>query len=158
MTCIKLTGPSGKSTQIPFLCERQGPGHFLLTELISEYLWNKLQVFWTWMSHYNGLPKNKNKQESHNGLDIINGDGSLVSKSCPTLCNTMDCSPPGSSVQGISQVRLLEWVAISFSRGSFLPRDWTQVSGIAGRVFTDWATREAPGKWWSGLIKELICN
>ena len=49
----------------------------------------------------------------------------------------MDCSPPG-----ISQVRILEWVAISFSRGSFQPRDWTQVSCIAGRFFTTWATRE----------------
>ena len=42
----------------------------------------------------------------------------LIAKSCPTLCNPMDCSPPGSSVQGISQAIILEWVAISFSRGS----------------------------------------
>ena len=43
----------------------------------------------------------------------------LVARSCPTLCNPMDCSPPGSSVHGISQARILEWVAISFSRGIF---------------------------------------
>ena len=55
----------------------------------------------------------------------------------------MDCSPPGSSVHGILQARMLEWVAISFSRGSSWPRDWTQVSCIAGRCFTLWATREA---------------
>ena len=55
-----------------------------------------------------------------------------VANSCPTLCNPKDCSPPGSSVQGILQARLLEWVAISFSRGSSWPRDWTQVSWIAG--------------------------
>ena len=55
----------------------------------------------------------------------------------------MDCSPPGSSVQGIFQARTLEWVAISFSRGSSQPRDWTWVSCTAGRFFIDWATREA---------------
>ena len=51
---------------------------------------------------------------------------------------------PGSSVHGISQTRILEWVAISFSRGSSQPRDWTWVSHIAGRFFIIWATREAP--------------
>ena len=59
------------------------------------------------------------------------------------LCNPMNCSPPGSSVHGIFQARILEWIAISFSRGSFQPRDRTQVSHIAGRFFTVWATREA---------------
>ena len=55
----------------------------------------------------------------------------------------MVCSLPGSSVHGIFQARILEWVAISFSRGSSRPRDGTQVSCIAGRCFTLWATREA---------------
>ena len=55
----------------------------------------------------------------------------------------MDCSPPGSSVHGILQARILEWVAISFSRGSSQPRDRTQVFRIAGRRFNLWATREA---------------
>ena len=55
----------------------------------------------------------------------------------------MDCSPPGSSVHGILQARVLEWVAIPFSRGSSRPRDWTQVSHIPGRRFNLWATREA---------------
>ena len=53
-------------------------------------------------------------------------------QSCPTLCNSMDCSLPGSSVLGILQARILEWVAISSSRGSFQPRDQTLVSYIAG--------------------------
>ena len=48
--------------------------------------------------------------------------------SCPTLCDPMDCSPPGSSVHGIFQARILEWVAISFSRVSSQPRDQTRVS------------------------------
>ena len=55
----------------------------------------------------------------------------------------MDCSPPGTCVHGISQARILEWVAIPFSRGSSRPRDQTQVSCIAGRFFTIWATRKA---------------
>ena len=51
------------------------------------------------------------------------------------LCDTMDCSPPGSSVHGILQARILEWVAVPFSRGSSGPRDQTWVSKIAGRFF-----------------------
>ena len=58
----------------------------------------------------------------------------------------MDCSPPGSSVHGILQARILEWVAISFSRESSQPRNQTQVSCIAGRFFTNWATREVTFK------------
>ena len=67
---------------------------------------------------------------------------SEVAQSCLTLCNPMDCSLPGFSVYGIFQARVLEWVAISFSRGSSWPRDRTQVSRIASRHFTLWATRE----------------
>ena len=67
---------------------------------------------------------------------------SVVVKSGPTLCDPMDCSLPGSSVQGIFQARILEWVAISFSRGSSQPRDRTQVSHIASRCFIILATRE----------------
>ena len=52
----------------------------------------------------------------------------LAAKSCPTLCNPMDCSPPGSSVYGILQARILEWVAMHSSRGSSRPRDQTGVS------------------------------
>ena len=67
----------------------------------------------------------------------------LVAQLCLTLWDPMDCSPPGSSVHGILQARILDWLAISFSRGSSRPSDWTQVSCIAGRFFTVWATREA---------------
>ena len=67
----------------------------------------------------------------------------LVGQSCPTLCDPMDYSPLGSSVHGIFQASVLEGVAISFSRGSSRPRDQTQVSHVAGRCFTNWATREA---------------
>ena len=60
---------------------------------------------------------------------------SEVSQSCPTLCNPMDCGIPGSSVHGIFQARILEWVVISFSRRSSQHRNWTQVFHIVGRHF-----------------------
>ena len=67
----------------------------------------------------------------------------LIAQLCLTLCNPNDCSPPGSSVHGILQARILEWVAILVFRGSFWPEDRTWVSCIAGRFFTIWVTREA---------------
>ena len=69
---------------------------------------------------------------------------SEVAKSYPTLCDPMDCSLPGSTVYGIFQARILEWVAISFSRRSSQTRDWSWVSHIVGRRYTVWATREIP--------------
>ena len=69
----------------------------------------------------------------------------LVTQLYPILCDRMDCSPSGSSVHGILQVRILEWVAISFSRGSSPPRDQIQVS--------DWATREAAAQ---GIINFFL--
>ena len=68
----------------------------------------------------------------------------LVTLSCPTLCKPMDCSLPGCSVHRILQARILEWVAISFSRGSSWYSVQIQVSCVAGRFFIVWATREAP--------------
>ena len=61
-----------------------------------------------------------------------------VAQSCPTLWD-----PMAYTVHGLLQARILEWVAFPFSRGSSQPRDWTQVSRIAGGFFTSWATREA---------------
>jgi len=65
----------------------------------------------------------------------------LLAQPCQTLCDPMHCSPADYSVHGILQVRILKWVAISFSRGSSRPRDWTQVTCIAGRIFTVWASK-----------------
>ena len=81
----------------------------------------------------------------------------LVAQSCLTVYDPMDCSPPGSSVHGILQARILEWVAMPFSRGSSQPRDRTQVSCIAGGFFTVWATREAQ-YYWSGSLSLLQGN
>ena len=62
-----------------------------------------------------------------------------VAQSCLTICDPMDYT-----VHGILQARILEWVAIPFSRGSSQPRDQTQVSRIAGGFFTSWVLKEAP--------------
>ena len=69
---------------------------------------------------------------------------SEVAQSCLTPSNPMDCSLPGSSVHGISEVRILKWAAISFSRGSSWFRDWTHVSCIGRHILYHWANREAP--------------
>ena len=80
----------------------------------------------------------------------------MLIQSCPTLCDPMDGSPPGSSVHGILQARILEWVAISFSKGSSQPRDWICLSlsspALVGRFFTT----SAP---WEGLFRHccLCC-
>ena len=77
---------------------------------------------------------------------------SEIAQLCPTLCYPMDYSLPDSSVHGIFQARVLEWVAISFSRGSSWPRDRTWVSRIAGRRFTISATREGNVNYWRRRI------
>ena len=80
----------------------------------------------------------------------------MHAQQCPTLCNPMDNSLPGSFAHGISQVRILEWVAISFSRGFSRPRDrtWMSCSScIDRRSLYRWATRDAPG--WQQIFPNL---
>ena len=72
-------------------------------------------------------------------------------KSYPILCNPMDCSHPSSSVLGISQARKLEWVTISFFRGSFGPRDWTHIYCTGRKILYQWAT-------WKTLRQGAIFN
>ena len=117
-----------------------------------------------WSAHHGkqNAKKRKRKKRQHLGASSCRE----VAQSCLTFCDPMDCSLPGSSLRGIlqarvlewvaisqarvlewvaiSQARVLEWVAISFSRESSQPRDWTRVSCIPGRCFNLWATREAP--------------
>ena len=72
-----------------------------------------------------------------------------IAKSCLTLCDPMDCHLPGSSAHGISQARILEWSAISSSRGSSQLRDWTCVSCIGRQILYHWVTREALKLIWN---------
>ena len=101
----------------------------------SSYIILNLSInFWIWFSHKHLILK------IFSILVILKDEGGMwsreVAQSCPTLCTPMDCSLPGFSVHGIFQAIVLEFVAISFSRGSSRPRDWTQVSCIVGRCFT----------------------
>ena len=91
--------------------------------------------FKSWLSHLASAAQN------HSSLVWKKG-ASVCAQSCQTLCDPMDCRPAGSSVHGISQARILEWVVISFSRGPSQPRDQTRVSCLAGGCFTT----EPPGK------------
>ena len=80
----------------------------------------------------------------------------MLSQSCPALCDPRDCSPPGCSVPGILQARILEWVVISYSRGSSQPRDWTCVSCIScigGWILYHCTTSESPG-WINWRLKK----
>ena len=86
------------------------------------------------------------KARKKKSISIV--DRSEVTQSCPTLCSPVDCSLPGSSLHGILQVGILEWVSISFSRGSSQPRDRTRVSHIAGRCFNLWVTMEGSLNQW----------
>jgi len=95
-----------------------------------------------WSSGHLYNPRMKSESESE------------VAQSYLTLCNPRDCSLPGFSfVHGIFQARILEWVAIFFSRWSFQPRDQTLVSQIAGRRFTFWANRESLGWTFSKILE-----
>ena len=76
----------------------------------------------------------------------------LVTQLCPTVCDPMKYSLPCSSIHGIFQARVQEWVAISFSRGFSRPRDRTQVSLIVGRRFTNWAIREV----WKVFLSDFL--
>ena len=83
-----------------------------------------------WVSVFLGTYKDAFKTSRRPRKPLHKGDsaGGVVTKLCPTLCDPMDCSPPGSSVRGILQTRILEWVAISSSRESSQPGDQTHVS------------------------------
>ena len=95
-----------------------------------------------WRATVHGVAKSRTWQRLISLLQDFESE-SEVAQSCLTCCDPKDCSLPGFSIHGIFQARTLEWVAISFSRGSSWPRDWTQVSCTAGRWFPFWATSEA---------------
>ena len=89
-----------------------------------------------------GLREVKQLTQSHTAIRWQwHSSGGLVAKSCLTLCDPMDCSPPGSFICRISQARVLEWGAVSFSRGPSQLRNQTRISCVAGRFLT----AEPPG-------------
>ena len=100
-------------------------------------------VFPSWKLYF--IQPGKRYEWSHSFSTISTMSESEVAQSCPTLCDPMDCSLPDFSVHGIFQARVLEWVVISFSRGSSRSRNRTWVSCIAGAFLTSWATREGWG-------------
>ena len=114
---------------------------------------------WTWLKWLSTHIRVHQETETRAGILVVKVGKSEVAQSCLTLCNPMGCSIPGSTIHGIFQARVLEWVAISFSRRSSRPRDWTWISRIAGRCFTVWVTREAFSselnikKWLAGIRK-----
>ena len=122
----------------------------LLCQAVSDIFW----ALTTFLSSYNHTTWKYWYLDTCRMIDFIlimpcisMTHASLVDQSCLILCDAMDCSPPGSSVLGIFQARILEWVAISFSRGSSQHRYQTCVScvsSIAGGFFTCWAIREVP--------------
>ena len=125
--------------------------HFTFTTMLSTGLWKyEIQASYKmteamnnqdyeWNKEYTNIKRILHRFDNIYEIDQL----SEVAQSCPTLCDPVDCNLPGSSIHGILQARTLEWIAISFSRGSSWPRDWTQVSRLAGRRFNLWATRKA---------------
>ena len=92
---------------------------------------------------------------------IMKESESEVTQSCATLCDPMDRSLPGFSVHGIFPARVLEWVAISFSRGSSQPRNRTRVSRVAGRRFTLWPIQRKPLEyktWHHPTTSSTLCR
>ena len=122
-------------------------------------------VFWNGPHSVSGVCFSLNKSNSY--LKKGGGDRKAFKNSilhcvhaqslqaCPTLCDPLDCGPPGSSVHGILQARILEWVAMPSSRGSFQPRKRTHISYIADGFFTQWVTWEAPIMHWKKSESEV---
>ena len=106
----------------------------------------RLRCFWTTLWILSSIHPSIHPLKTYYVISIVKKTSSYfpksymkdkvkVTQSCLTLCDPVDCSPPGSSVHGILQARILEWVAYHFSRGSSQHRDQTQVSHIAGEFF-----------------------
>ena len=113
----------------------------LLISNTFPYIFNSLLIILLWANLCFQLSTSLWDKKIHKSMKVYYV--CEVAQSCLTLCNPMDCSLPGSSVHGIFQAIVLEWTAISFSKGSSQLRDQTQVSRIEGRRFNLWATREA---------------
>ena len=128
-----------------WLCKLQHPGNPFNTEYAHwKYVYLQSSCETRTGSQLSKVKWLHCPEKAHTIIMYESESESEVPQSCLTLCDPMDCSLSSSSVHGIFQARMLEWIAISFSRGTSQPRNRTLVSHIAGRRFTVWATKEAP--------------
>ena len=117
--------------------------YFIFSSVYNTLAWKNPMDGGAWWAAVYGVAQSRTQLRRLSSSSSVYKVKLTVAQSCPTLCDPMDCSLPGSSVRGLLQARILEWVAVLLSRGSSQPRGGTQVSHIAGRFFTSWATREA---------------
>ena len=143
--CYKSNGPP-KLMFLPWLCPHCSGWLQLAFYMILWYSENQHNKYFDPCFSFEYLQESCVLcQHTWNYVPVLN-----FAQSCLILCNPMDHSPPSSSVHRTFQARILQWVAISFSREYSQPRDQTWVSCIVGRRFTVWATREALWIW--GLV------
>ena len=135
LQCIQVKSESEVAQSTPWAAAYQTP----------------LSMGFSRQEYWSGLPYPPPGDPPHPGVKTVSPMSPLLASGFFTTCanwlvthNPMDCSTPDSSVHGILQARMLEWVSISFSRGSTPPRDRTHISCIAGRFFTVPSAREAP--------------
>ena len=113
----------------------------MLSRFVIDFLSKSQCLLISWLWSLSAMILEPKKIKSVTSVWILIKVKVSIAQSCLTLWDSVDCSFLGSSVHGILQVRILEWVAIPFSRGSSQSRDWTWVS-ITGRFFTTWVRRE----------------
>ena len=136
---IKSRSPALQADSLP--AKPQGKPRLMSDKMIFHFIWVENRYMCVFLG---------GKNHSFSLCTMLNNPMCamcLVVQSCLTLCDPMNCSPSGSLVHGLFQAWILEWVAISFSRGSSQPRDRTQVSHTVGRCFTIWAIFLAGGNW-----------